>query len=216
MDIRKVTLPSGRYYEIDQRRYPSITTVLSAGNEKNPVLEAWRERVGEAEANRISKESTDIGTAMHACFEFYLKGLPLPEMVTEEEKKGYQMFKASKPLIDSFVKEVIAQEKIVWSDVLKVAGQFDLLCKNRKGEVVLVDFKSTKRFKTKAQAEGYRIQTAFYRHCIKETMGIDPHHASLFFVNREGEARWMRFENDDTPFVELVDLRMAFAEMKGW
>lgn len=216
MDIRKVTLPTGRFYEFNQKRYPSITTVLSAGNEDNPILEAWRKRVGEAEAARITKESTDIGTAMHACFENHLKGLPLPEPMTEEELQGHKMFRASRPLIDSFVKEVIAQEKIVWSDVLRVAGQFDLLCKNRKGEVVLVDFKSTKRHKTKAQADSYRLQTAFYRQCIKETMGVECHHASLFFVARDGDARWMRFENDDTPFVELVDMRMKFAELKGW
>lgn len=216
MDIRKVTLPSGRYYEIDKKRYPSITTILSSGGVENPVLKAWRERVGEEEARRITKESTDIGTAMHACFENHLKGLPLPCAVTEEEKKGEQMFRAGKPLIDSFVKEVIAQEKIVWSDTLRVAGQFDLLCKNRKGEVVLVDFKSTKRHKSKAQAEGYKLQTAFYRQCIKETMGIECHHASLFFVSRDGDARWMRFENDEVSFKDLVEIRLGFAEMEGW
>ena len=214
-DIRKVTLPTGRFYEVNSNRYPSITTVLSAGKE-NPAIDAWRKRVGDAEANRITKESTDIGTAMHSCFEMFLKGESLPTAITEEEKKGQAMFNAGKLQISRFVGEVVAQETIVWSDVLKVAGQFDLLCKNRKGELVLVDFKSTKKRKTKAHADNYRLQTAFYRQCIKERFGTDIHHAALFFVTRDLDAYWMRFENEDTKFTELVDVRMRFAELKGY
>lgn len=214
MDIRKVTTPKGRFYEVDRRRYPSITTVLSV--EESPFLTAWRKKVGEAEARRITTESTSIGTAMHACFENHLKGLPLPEPTTNEERKGREMFNSGKLQISNFVSEVIAQEKIVWSDVLKVAGQFDLLCRNKKGEVVLVDFKSTKKRKTEAQADSYRLQTAFYRYCIKETMGIDIHHSSLFFVTRDCEPYWMHFNNEATNFKELVDVRMRFVELKGW
>ena len=214
MDIRKVTSGAGRFYEVNRKRYPSITTVLAA--EESPFLIAWRKKVGEEEARRITKESSLIGTAMHLCFERHLKGEPLPESTTKEEQKGREMFNAGKLMISNFVGEIIAQEQIVWSDVLRVAGQFDLLCKNKKGEVVLVDFKSTKKRKTESQANNYRLQTAFYRHCIKETLGVDIHHSALFFVTRDCEPYWMRFENDATSLKELIEARMKFVELKGW
>ncbi len=213
--INKITTPTGRIYEVGRNRYPSITTVLSAGEDKSFLVE-WRKRVGDVEADRITKESTDIGTHMHLCFEHFLKGIELPPHNTPEEAKGYKMFRAGSSFIRDFVKEVIGQECIVWSDILKVAGQFDLLCKNRKGEIVLVDFKSTKFKKTKAQADDYRLQCAFYRQCIKETMDLDIHHSSLFFVTRACEPYWMRFENSETTFKELVDARLKFCELKGF
>lgn len=213
-DIRKVTTERGRYYEIDQERYPSITTILSV--KENKALKEWRERVGEKEAQRISKESTDIGTAMHSFFEHHLKGIELPKPITEEEKQGYRMFQAGKTLISNYVKEVVAQECMVYSHILRVAGQFDLLCRNRKGELVLVDFKSAKKRKYKSGANDYRLQTAFYRQCIKETLGLDIHHSALFFVTRDLEAYWLRFENNETDFKELVDVRLNFVEREGW
>lgn len=213
--VKKVTTAKGRFYAVGENKYPSITTVLNAVADKTALLE-WRKRVGEEEANRITKESTSIGTAMHACFENFLQGKELPEAITEEQKTGRAMFNAGKLQIQRYVKEVIAQETIVWSDVLKVAGQFDLLCKNHKDELVLVDFKSSKKRKPREFADDYRLQTAFYRQCIKEMFNLDVHHASLFFVTRDLEPYWMTFDNSETAFTELVDVRMRFAELKGY
>lgn len=215
MEVKKVTLKTGRFYAVGENKYPSITTVLSATAD-HTALNEWRKRVGEAEAARITAESTKIGTAMHACFENFLQGKELPEAITEEQKAGRAMFNAGKLQIQRYVKEVIAQETIVWSDVLKVAGQFDLLCRNNKGELVLVDFKSAKKRKPRKWIDNYRLQTAFYRQCIKERMGLEIDHAALFFVTRDCEAYWERFNNEETKFNELVDARMKFAELKGY
>lgn len=215
MNIEKITTSNGRFYIVDEKKYPSITTVLSASQDKEFLTE-WRQRVGEEEANRISNESTTIGSHMHLCFEHFLKGIDLPPHSTPEEQKGYKMFRAGSTIIKEFVKEVLGQEMMVYSNILKVAGQFDLLCKNRKGEIVLVDFKSTKIKKNKVAANDYRLQCAFYRQCIKESMGLDIHHSSLLFITRECEPYWMRFENEETTFKELVDVRMKFCELKGF
>ena len=215
MEVKKVTLKTGRFYAVGENKYPSITTVLSATAD-HTALNEWRKRVGEKEAARITAESTKIGTAMHACFENFLQGKELPEAISEEQKTGRAMFNAGKLQIQRYVKEVIAQETIVWSDVLKVAGQFDLLCKNNKGELVLVDFKSAKKRKPREWIDNYRLQTAFYRQCIKERMGLEIDHAALFFVTRDFEAYWEHFNNEETKFNELIDARMKFAELKGY
>ena len=215
MEAKQITLKTGRFYAVGENKYPSITTVLSATAD-HTALNEWRKKVGEAEAARITAESTKIGTAMHACFENFLQGKELPEAITEEQKVGRAMFNAGKLQIQRYVKEVIAQETIVWSDVLKVAGQFDLLCRNNKGELVLVDFKSAKKRKPREWIDNYRLQTAFYRQCIKEQMRLEIDHAALFFVTRDCEAYWERFNNEETKFNELVDARMKFAELKGY
>ena len=69
-DMRVDTLPSGRTYFTPDGDYPSITTVL--GKTANNVwLQAWKDKVGEEEAARISKEATDRGTLVHEYAEHY-------------------------------------------------------------------------------------------------------------------------------------------------
>ena len=51
-------------------RYPSITTVL--GYKIKPAIKAWRKKVGEQEANKISRQSSVRGTKIHGVCEDYL------------------------------------------------------------------------------------------------------------------------------------------------
>ena len=43
--------------------YPSITSIL--GSQPKPGIESWRKKVGEEEADRIMKESSELGTMVH-------------------------------------------------------------------------------------------------------------------------------------------------------
>ena len=63
----------GRYY-IDSNDYPvpSVTTVLNKTSNKSDSIQQWRNRVGEEEADRITKQSTDIGSMVHEALENYL------------------------------------------------------------------------------------------------------------------------------------------------
>ena len=72
-DLIKVTGEDGkRYYTTpDGDRFPSVTTVLGA--KPKPYLQEWRNRVGEQEANRITKISSGRGTNLHTLCERYLK-----------------------------------------------------------------------------------------------------------------------------------------------
>ena len=64
-DLESNTSESGRLYETpDGVKYPSITTVLSILSQD--AIQAWRRRVGEEEANRISQRASTRGTAVHA------------------------------------------------------------------------------------------------------------------------------------------------------
>ena len=64
-EIKQVNSENGRKYVTPSgKAYPSVTTVLSSYN-KQAILE-WRNRVGDAEANRIASQASRRGTAMHS------------------------------------------------------------------------------------------------------------------------------------------------------
>ena len=74
-DLKRVEIDDDRYY-IDSKNIPvpSVTTVLGKTSTKSDSIQQWRKRVGEVEADRITKQSTDIGTMVHEALELYLNG----------------------------------------------------------------------------------------------------------------------------------------------
>ena len=69
-DLDADTTDTGRTYTApDGSSYPSITTVLGVLSED--AIRAWRERVGEDEANKISGRASNRGTRVHSIVERY-------------------------------------------------------------------------------------------------------------------------------------------------
>ena len=75
-----------RHYTIEgkSKPLPSVTTILSRTQpeDKKEGLRRWREKVGEAEAKRILRESSDRGTAMHYYLEQLIRGKPTKDLTT--------------------------------------------------------------------------------------------------------------------------------------
>ena len=72
VDLEAQTIDGTRFYKVPSgKMYPSITSVTSFYN--RDVFVKWRNRVGDAEANRITKESTFRGTKYHDVGEYYIK-----------------------------------------------------------------------------------------------------------------------------------------------
>lgn len=151
-----------RYYNIDGRHYPSVTTVLSAGK-SNGWLEAWRSAVGKEEADRVSRQATVHGTAVHAACEAYLKGeepkmAPLTKIV----------FDRARPVLDR-IEGIVCQEAVVYSHRWRYAGRMDCFGRfdHRLG---VIDFKTSKNVKRREDVDGYFVQAAMYA-CALEHMG---------------------------------------------
>ena len=71
-ELETIEVNGKRQYVIpDGRTFPSITTVLGHG--KNDGIEKWKKRVGEVEANRVSKVACDRGTSLHLLVEKYIR-----------------------------------------------------------------------------------------------------------------------------------------------
>lgn len=89
----RVDVNGYRHYQIGHKRYPSITTVLGSTADKSH-LDQWRKRIGEAEANRITKNSSTRGTNLHLMCEDYLNNRPL----SCKMPNALEMFYSLKPI----------------------------------------------------------------------------------------------------------------------
>src|ERR1700733_13442295 len=110
-DLTAETLPEGRYYTTpENNRYPSVTTILSILSDD--AIQAWRDRIGEEEANNISTHAADRGTNLHEILETYIKN---QEPVFPEDKKSKVrlMFNRIKRVLNA-VDNVIAQEAALY------------------------------------------------------------------------------------------------------
>ena len=94
--MSRETIDGVRYYHIPGTdklvRLPSITSVISHRNREK--FKEWRKRVGEEEANNITRKATHRGTDAHTLIEEYLnnvdpkemtKVLPLSEYLFKQE-----------------------------------------------------------------------------------------------------------------------------------
>ena len=114
---KRVEKDGNRYYVTpDGNHYPSITSVLS--QQENLGLEAWKAKVGEKEAKRISRESAHLGTAVHQLAEFYLSNYIIK--LENEDKKIVDTFNRLRFLLGN-INNIVGLEIPLFSDVLRVA-----------------------------------------------------------------------------------------------
>lgn len=159
----------GRVYLTPAGAFPSVTTVLSAKEaDGHDFLKEWRDRVGEAEANRISSEATRRGTKFHETVEKYLKNQEIGnlDMLTKSH------FMQVKKWLTDNVDEVLGNEIPLYSKLLKVAGRCDCIAVIN-GKLYMVDFKTSKHAKSTADIAGYRLQCSAYMYMAKEMFGLE-------------------------------------------
>ena len=165
-DLSADTTDSGRVYTTPDGKYPSITTVLSILSEDG--IRAWRKRVGEEEANKISRVAATRGTNVHAIIEKYLNN-------EEDYADGYLPniignFKDVQPILDSKIGSICAQEVPLYSNHLRVAGRVDCVGEF-DGTLSIIDFKTSRKLKKKEWIDGYFIQAAAYAIMYEERTG---------------------------------------------
>jgi genome maintenance exonuclease 1 len=161
-----VTYDSHRVYtDPDNNPYPSVTTVLSILSEAG--IAAWRARVGEEEANRISTQAASRGTKVHEVIESYVAN----KFNNKYMPNIMEMFHDIKPIIDGSLTKVYAQEAPLYSKHLGIAGTVDCVgVWNGKNSVI--DWKTSKKLKKKEWISGYFMQCAAYAIMWEERTGM--------------------------------------------
>lgn len=160
----RVDSTGGRVYQTPSgKAYPSVTSVL--GLLGKAEIQEWRKRVGEEEANRISSRAARRGTAIHSLCEDYL--------LNKDVKPGLfdlETFASISPYLDR-INNIYCLETQLYSDYLQVAGTVDCIAEY-EGKLSVIDFKTSKRVKTRDDIHGYFMQTSAYAVMFEELTGI--------------------------------------------
>jgi len=168
-DLNAETKESGNrsYTTPDGESYPSITTILGYFT-KASIIE-WRKRVGNEEANRVSRHACARGNALHNTVERYinneedfLQGENMPHVL--------QLVGAAKSVLDERLDSVVLQECPLYSTQLRTAGRVDLIGEF-DGKLSIIDFKTSNRVKSLDDIQDYFIQACAYSVMFEERTG---------------------------------------------
>jgi genome maintenance exonuclease 1 len=100
-----------------------------------------------------------------------------------------EKFKTIQPYIDEHVNKIYGIELQMYSDQLKTAGTADLICEY-DGVPTVLDFKTSRRRKTKDQILNYFMQGTAYSIMVKEHYGLKIEQIVILMA-----------VNDDSPLV---------------
>ena len=150
-----------RHYEVGDEKLPSVTTILAAtqSDEKRESLAKWKEKVGNAEAERVKNVAASRGTNMHSHLEYHLNGQGLLDL-----SEGGQI---AKYMADIIIQRGLIDLQEIWGSEVTLyypglyAGATDL-CGIYQGRDSIVDFKQSNKPKKDEWIEDYKLQLAAY------------------------------------------------------
>ena len=164
-ELQSQTFPDGKRYYVTPsgKKLPSVTTVV--GVTKKASILAWRKKVGEEVANKISKQATSRGTNLHSICEDYLNNKPIRGVMPD----AFEMFKTIKPFLNR-INNIHYQEQALWSVKIGMAGRVDCIGEY-DGVLSVIDFKTSRRMKTEEDIVDYFWQTTAYAIMYEELVG---------------------------------------------
>jgi genome maintenance exonuclease 1 len=188
-----------RYYKIPDEeelvKMVSITSVTSHFNKE--IFVKWRKKVGNEEADRITKAATGRGTDMHTLTEHYLKNEDLPKVRPISDF----LFKISKGHLKK-INNIYALEGPLYSKELGIAGTVDCIAEY-DGELAIIDFKTSKKPKPRDWIEHYFVQCMAYGCMLYEMKGISIKKLIIIMACENGECVIYE-ERDKAKYIKLL------------
>jgi genome maintenance exonuclease 1 len=170
-----------RFYEVDGKAYPSVTTVLGAI--PKPGLIAWRKSVGEEAAKWEMNRAARRGSATHTLVEQYLKG----ETPSIRDVLPLGMFRLLKPYLEQ-IDNIHALEQIMYSHKLTIAGQVDCIAEYN-GKLSVIDFKTANKERVDSWNENYYIQCTAYAIMYEELFDTPIEQIVILQAGEDGSAK---------------------------
>ena len=179
--LKATTTQQGRRYLVDGMMWPSVTTVI--GHSKKKSIMEWRNRVGEEEANAISKRASTRGNKCHKLCELYLENKSISKYSDDPLSMG--LFYQIKPYLDS-IDNIHALEAPLCSSLLKMAGRVDCIAEYN-GELAIIDFKTSTKYKREEWIHDYFAQETAYAIMFQELTGLIPKKLVTIIACETGE-----------------------------
>ena len=198
--LDRETIDGVRYYKVPDEeeliRLVSITSVTSHFNKE--IFVKWRKRVGEEEANRITKKATSRGTDMHTLVENYL--LNIPELPKVQPISDF-LFKISRSTLNN-INNIHALESSLYSKELGIAGTVDCIAEY-EGELAIIDFKTSAQPKPEDWIEHYFVQCMAYGCMLYEMTGIMVKKLVIIMACENGECVVYE-QRDKAKYIKLL------------
>ena len=181
--LKQINHEGSRVYQTPTgERVPSVTTILSKTKDMTHINE-WKSRVGHETANRIVKEASGVGSAMHGNLESFLAG---EERIPGSNLVHQQANKMANIIIQNaltHVQEIWGIEQALYfpglySGTADLVGQFD-------GRPAIMDFKQTNKPKKKDWVEDYYLQLVAYAEAHNEVYGTNIKEGHIFMCSRD-------------------------------
>ena len=183
-ELKRQESDEGRFY-LDSKNnpVPSVTTVLNKTSNKKDSIQQWRNRVGEEEANRIIKQSTDIGTMVHEALELYLN---------EQEWRNFsdnQDGVLAERMTEKFIESGLNSITEVWGLEVGLildglyAGTADCVGKIN-GVPSLIDFKTARKMKKREWIEDYFLQCCAYANAHNVMFNTEINQIVILMIDR--------------------------------
>ena len=197
--LSRETIDGVRYYSIPEEdelvKLVSITSVTSHFNKE--IFVKWRKKVGNEEADRITKAATSRGTDMHTLTEHYLKNDDLP---TVQPISDF-LFKIAKGELNK-IDNIHSLEGSLYSKELGIAGTVDCIAEY-DGELAVIDFKTSKKPKPREWIEHYFVQCMAYGCMLYEITGISVKKLVIIMACENGECVIYE-ERDKAKYIKLL------------
>ena len=198
--LDRETIDGVRYYDVPDvegfTKLVSITSVTSWINRE--IFRAWRAKVGNEEADKITKAATSRGTDMHTLAENYLLNKDLPSV----QPLSDFLFKQAKPKLN-LIDNIYALKGALYSKELGIAGTVDCIAEY-DGELSIIDFKTSSKPKPRDWIENYFVQAMAYGCMLYELTGVSVKKLVIIMSCENGECVVYE-EYDKTKYIRLLD-----------
>jgi len=193
--LSRETVDGVRLYDVEGQKLVSITSVTSHFNKE--VFVEWRKKVGDKEANRITKRATTRGTKVHTLIENHL----LNKEVDPDTPGSKMLFNQAKKSLEN-INNIYALEKSLYSTELGVAGTVDCIAEYN-GELAIIDFKTAAKPKPRDWIENYFVQAAAYACMFYERTGTPVKKLVILMTCENGEVQVYE-EYDKMKYMRLL------------
>ena len=186
-----------RHYSIDNRKLPSVTTILSAtqSDEKRQSLANWRAREGAARADKIMSEAAARGTSMHTYLEAYIQGtghMDLTKLGLQANTMAQRVIEAGLgDLEEVWGTEVTLYYPDLYAGATDVVGIYN-------GRESIIDFKQTNKPKRREWIQDYFTQLAAYAMAHNHVYGTKIQSGIILMCSKDN--LFQKFEVSDKEF----------------
>ena len=200
--LKRIQTKQGRQYTDGQGEpVPSVTTVLGDTGDKTALI-AWRKRVGNAEATRISTESAGLGTKVHNALEKFI-------LQEDYEIKGNNHISVmAKNMVNEMIDKGLGKvDELYGVEVGLIAqglyaGTADGIGMH-EGEECIIDFKTAKKIKKREWIEDYFMQGCAYALAHNEMLKSKIKKVVILMADRE--CKFAEFTIKDDEFTEYCN-----------